>query len=96
MKRKVSNTKNCVNKRIDEFCYKFKHLYSHFFHSTVNVVDTVNVPPPGDVDGDDEVVPGFPGGQVVGGLVEDVHQNGGQVGYHEDAEQLLLKLNCNS
>ena len=41
-------------------------------------------------------MPGVPGGQVVGGLVEDVHQDGGQVGHHEDAKQLLLKLNCDA
>ena len=57
------------------------------------MVDTVNVPPPGDVDGDDEVVPGVPGGQVVGGLVEDVHQDGGQVGNHEDAENSIFNVN---
>ena len=38
----------------------------------------------GDVDGVDKVVFGV-SGDVVRGLVDDVHQDGGQVGHHEDA-----------
>ena len=38
------------------------------------------------VDGVDQVVLGVPG-DVVGGLVDHVHQDGGQVGHHEDAEK---------
>ena len=38
----------------------------------------------GDVDGVDQVVPGV-SADVVGGLVDGVHQDGGQVGHHEDA-----------
>ena len=38
----------------------------------------------GDVDGDDHAVL-VVSSDVVGGLVDDVHQDGGQVGHHEDA-----------
>ena len=38
----------------------------------------------GDVDGVDKVVFGV-SGDVVGGLVDDVHQDGGQVGHHQYA-----------
>ena len=27
-------------------------------------------------------------GYIVGGLVDDVHQNGGQVGHHEDTQKV--------
>ena len=41
----------------------------------------------GDVDGVDQVVLGV-SGDVVGGLVDNVHQDGGQVGHHEDTFDL--------
>ena len=41
----------------------------------------------GDVQLEDQGVPALPG-EVDGGLVDDVHQDGGQVGHHEDAELL--------
>ena len=41
----------------------------------------------GDVDGVDHVVLGVPG-DVVGGLVDHVHEDGGKVGLHEDAGDL--------
>ena len=37
-----------------------------------------------DVDCDDQVIRGV-SPDVVGGLVDDVHQDGGEVGHHEDA-----------
>ena len=46
----------------------------------------------GDVQLEDQGVPALPG-QVDGGLVDDVHQDGGQVGHHEDAELLQDQVN---
>ena len=45
----------------------------------------------GDVQLEDQGVPTFPG-KVDGGLVDDVHQDGGQVGHHEDAELLQYEM----
>ena len=42
----------------------------------------------GDVHCDNQVILGV-SRQVVGGLVDDVHQDGWEVGHHEDAEELL-------
>ena len=42
----------------------------------------------GDVHRDDQVILGVPG-DVVGGLVDDVHQDGGQVSHHEYTQWLL-------
>ena len=46
----------------------------------------------GDVDGVDQVVLGV-SADVVGGLVDHVHQDSGQVGHHEDTEKFPRK-NC--
>ena len=44
----------------------------------------------GDVDGDHQV--GLPlQRQVVGGLVDDVHQDGGQVDHHEDTQKVPIR-----
>ena len=47
-----------------------------------------------DVHGDDQIVP-VRHRQVVCGLVDDVHQDGWEVGHHEDAEELLSKAHRN-
>ena len=44
----------------------------------------------GDVDGVDQVVLGV-SADVVGGLVDHVHQDGGQVGHHKDTEKFSRK-----
>ena len=44
----------------------------------------------GDVDGVYQVVPRV-SGDVVGHLVDHVHQDGGQVGHHEDTEKFPRK-----
>ena len=46
----------------------------------------------GDVQLEDQGVLVLPG-EVDGGLVDDVHQDGGQVGHHEDAELLQDQVN---
>ena len=40
-----------------------------------------------DVDCDDQVILGV-SSDVVGGLVDDVHQNGGQIGHHKNADRV--------
>ena len=49
----------------------------------------------GDVDSDNQVILRV-SGQVVGGLVENVCQDGGQVGYHEDAQVVPSELHSQS
>ena len=48
-----------------------------------------------DVHRDHQVILGV-SSQVVGGLVQDVHENGGKIGHHYDAEHAPLKLGRNS
>ena len=44
----------------------------------------------GDVDGVDQVVLGV-SGNIVGGLVDHIHQDGGKVGHHKHTEKFSRK-----